>query len=105
MLNGHNFGPKRSTGIKKKSIEKAKCRLPESKTNFVRSLKFEVMSQNDQSGKCFISLADSSFVFAQDSFFISTESKLLESLSFKLQIHFSVDSVRFFWRSYFTLNK
>ena len=34
-----------------------------------------------------------------------TELKLLKTLSFKLQNHVLVDSVRFFLRSYFTVRK
>ena len=52
----------------------------------------------------FISLADSLIVSAQN-FFSLTGFKSLESLFFKLQIHFLVDSVPFFWRSNFALNK
>ena len=65
-----------------------------SEPNFVRSLKFKVMSQNNQSGK-FVYFIGWLFliVFAQDFFFYSlTGLKSLESLSFKLQIYFLVDS-------------
>ena len=71
---------------------------------FLQSLKFEVMSHNNQSGKFFISLADFPWMFLLRILFFIDWIESLKSLSFKLQIHFLVYSVRFFWRSYFTLN-
>ena len=62
------------------------------------------MSHNEQSGKFFISMVDFPWLPLLRIFFSSTGLKSLESLSFELQIHFSVDSVRFFSRSYLTLN-
>ena len=69
-----------------------------SELNYVRFLKFEVMSHNNQSGKFFYFIGWVSWiVFVQNFFlFIDRINTYLESLSFKLQIYFLVGSVRFF---------
>ena len=72
-----------------------------SELNFGRSLKFEVMSHNNQSGKFFYFICWLSLIFSAQIFFSSTGFKSLESLSFKFQIYFWVDSVRFFLAEFF----
>ena len=54
ILNGHNFGPERRTEILKKQFEvRSESTSWISEPNFARSIKFGVMSHNNQSGKFF----------------------------------------------------
>ena len=55
---------------------------------FVRFLKFEVMSHNNQSGKFIYFIGSLSLIVFGQNFFLLTGLKSLESLSFKLQIYF-----------------
>ena len=106
ILNAHNLGPERRKEFKKK--HKLKCKVSSSwifEPNFFRFLKFEVMLHNNQSGKFFYFIGWLSLIVFAQNFFLSTVLKLLESLSLKLRIHFLVQSVQFFWRNYFNLNK
>ena len=59
ILNGHNFGPKRRTEIKKKQFEQRSADFSNIDAKFFKILKTEVTSHDNQSSNfLFISLAD-----------------------------------------------
>ena len=98
-----NFGLENRTKIKKKKFGVRNLDFGNLWAKFCEGLKIRGYVTTTKVVNFFIPLAFLNCLYSE--FFLLTGLKSLESLSLKLQIHFLVDSVQFFGRSYFTFNK